>query len=325
MHDAFSLSCLGQAFNQPKFSSCAQWNTNATTFADRTSIGSQPAGLFITGRNGIHATVPDTGRILIWPNGSSGVNDTISADLVLPFSIFVTNNEDIYVDNGALYGRVEKRRLNTTRIEPVMLVNKSCTGIFMDARNYLYCSSAEEHQVFATELNRVAGTGCPGPVSNMLDHPHGIFVTKNFSLYVSDTYNDRIQRFDRGQLSAITVAGSGGTVYFILSRPTGIVLDADENLFIVDSGNHRILRFVSDRFQCLFGCSGTGGSSASDLNGPRSMAFDREGHIFVTDSHNNRIQTFRLIQNSCGRSAFILIFSIEGSVVRFYCTATSRR
>ena len=206
-----------------------------------------------------------------------------------------------------------------------MLVNKSCTGLFVDVRNYLYCSSAEEHQVFATELNRVAGKGCPGPVSNMLDHPHGIFVTTKFSLYVSDTHNNRIQRFDPGQTSALTVAGSGARVYFILNRPTGVVLDADENLFIVDSGNHRILRFVSDTFQCLFGCSGNRGSSASDLNQPRTMAFDQEGHIFVTDARNNRIQTFRLIQNSCGRSTFILVFTIEGSFVRFYCTVTSRR
>ena len=45
------------------------------------------------------------------------MNDTIAADLVLPFSIFVTDNEDIYVDNGALYGRAEKRRFNMTRVE----------------------------------------------------------------------------------------------------------------------------------------------------------------------------------------------------------------
>ena len=187
-----------------------------------------------------------------------------------------------------------------------MLVNTSCTGLFIDARNYLYCSSAQEHRVFAVELGRdtishVAGTGCPGPATHMLDHPYGIFVTANFSLYVSDTYNNRIQRFDAGQGNAITVAGFGAVVHFVLNRPTGIALDADEHLFIVDSGNHRILRFVSNTFQCLFGCSGRSGSSANDLNQPITMAFDREGHVFVTDSNNDRIQKFRLTQNSCGR------------------------
>ncbi|CAF1473626.1 unnamed protein product, partial [Rotaria sp. Silwood1] len=55
----------------------------------------------------------------------------------------------------------------------------------------------------------VAGTGCPGPVPNMLDHPHGIFVDTKLNLYVADTGNNRIQFFSPGIENAKTIAGFG--------------------------------------------------------------------------------------------------------------------
>ncbi|CAF3956995.1 unnamed protein product [Rotaria sp. Silwood1] len=80
-----------------------------------------------------------------------------------------------------------------------------------------------------TVLMVVAGTGCPGPVPNTLDHPHGIFVDEQLNLYVADTDNNRIQLFSPGQTQAMTVAGFGAKSYFILNRPTDIALDADES------------------------------------------------------------------------------------------------
>jgi sugar lactone lactonase YvrE len=192
---------------------------------------------------------------------------------------------------------------------PVMQIDSSCTGLFIDIYNSLYCSSADKHRVFKIGLVNntndlimtVVGTPCPGPVSNMLDHPHGIFVDKNNrTLYVADTYNNRIQRFPSGQFNAITVAGFGATMTFLLNKPTGVILDADDNLFIVDSYNHRIIRSIANEFQCLIGCSGGSGTSANQLHNPQTMAFDTIGNIFVTDSNNHRIQKFSLLQSSCG-------------------------
>jgi len=175
----------------------------------------------------------------------------------------------------------------TTTIESkngksVMHINSSCTGLFVDISYSLYCSSTKEHSVFKVGLDLntstpvvVAGTGCPGPVTNMLDHPHGLFVDENFNLFVADTHNNRIQRFQSDQPNAVTVAGFGGPVSFILNRPTSIVVDGDDYLFIVDSGNHRMIRSISKGFECLFGCSGKSGASMSELNNPQTMSFDK--------------------------------------------------
>src|SRR5690606_38367985 len=117
-------------------------------------------------------------------------NRTIHGKFDNLWSIFVTTNDDIYIDNSYL---------NTTNYEIVMNINSSCTGLFVDIKNNLYCSSADKHRVFKRELNvdtilpiTTAGTGCPGPLSNMLDHPHGIFIDGDFNLYVADTFNNRI-------------------------------------------------------------------------------------------------------------------------------------
>jgi sugar lactone lactonase YvrE len=139
----------------------------------------------------------------------------------------------------------------------------------------------------------------------MLDHPHGIFVDEEYSLFVADTHNNRIQRFESGQLNAVTIAGFGTLVTYILNRPTSIVVDADGYLFIVDSGNHRIIRSMLNGFQCLFGCSGDSGSSMNQLNNPQTMAFDKDGNILVTDLNNRRIQKFSLVQNSCSTYFYI--------------------
>ncbi|CAF1391947.1 unnamed protein product [Rotaria sp. Silwood1] len=106
-----------------------------------------------------------------------------------------------------------------------------------------------------TVLMVVAGTGCPGPVPNTLDHPHGIFVDEQLNLYVADTDNNRIQLFSPGQTQAMTVAGFGAKSYFILNRPTDIALDADGYLYIVESQNYRIIRSMPNGFRCLVGCS----------------------------------------------------------------------
>jgi DNA-binding beta-propeller fold protein YncE len=202
--------------------------------------------------------------------------------------------------------------MNATNSEPVMNVRSSCTGLFVDINNTLYCSSVNEHRVVKVKLNSetmmpivAAGTGCPGPVPNMLDHPHGIFVDINFDLYVADTDNHRIQRFAPDQSSATTVAGFGASIYFILNRPTSVVLDADGYLFIVESHNHRIIRSIPDGFQCVAGCSDGSGATSGQLHNPQTMAFDSHGNIFVTDMNNHRIQKFILVYGSYGMFVYL--------------------
>ena len=150
-------------------------------------------------------------------------------------------------------------------------------------------------------LSIVAGVGCSGSVSSMLNSPAGIFVTIHFDLYVADYNNDRVQLFRSGESSATTVVGIGAPGTFVIFRPTGIVLDGDGYLFVVDQMNHRVIGSGPNGYRCVVGCSESGGTDFNQLNEPNTMSFDSAGNIFVADLGNTRIQKFFLLNNSCGK------------------------
>ncbi len=249
----------------------------------------------------------ENGRIQIWFDNNVNSIKTLSGSLSTPHSIFITINDDIYVDNGNINGRVEKWSLETNNGIVEMYVDQKCYSLFVDINDTLYCSMRDRHQVVAKPLNStsdmfkiVAGVGCAGSSLNSLDSPHGIFVDINFDLYVADCGNDRIQLFYSNQLEGRIVVGSQAANTITLNCPTGIVLDGDNYLFIVDSDNHRIVGSGPNGFRCLIGCYGNG-SASNTLYYPTSMAFDSDGNIFVTDSQNNRIQKYILFNNTLGK------------------------
>ena len=252
-----------------------------------------------------------TGIIQIWDNDSSiNPSKTISGDLSDPRSIFVTNNGDIYVDNGHTNGRVDKWIAENNTWMTVMSVQSACYGLFMDIYNNLYCSIFEHHQVIKKWLNDitntttiVAGTSAQGSASDMLHNPIGIFVTINLDLYVADYGNNRIQLFRSGQQNGTTVAGDGSSPATIeLGHPTGIVLDGDQHLFIADQTNHRIIRSDKYGFYCILGCS----SNHSPFNYPTTISFDSYGNLYVTDKDTHQIQKF--VKNYfCGKTLFSFV------------------
>ena len=300
---------LVRSFNQPKFCSNATWNLNAVIFANSTIIGFQPHALFVTTNNTTVVPSYTTGQILIWHNNATGnPTTTISVGFSFPWGIFVISDGQIFVDNSATDGRVDRWTLNGTRLSSTFFPCSRCSGLFVDVNNHLYCSARDRHQVLRQSLSDpsdgltiVAGTGCSGSTDELLNRPHGIFVTRDLDIYVADTNNNRVQLFRSGQRDGSTLPGNRSTETIALNRPLALVVDADGYLFIVDSGNHRIVGSDRNGFRCLVGCSRVSGAGSSQLNIPHTMSFDVDGNIFVTDHVNNRIQKFVFISDSCGK------------------------
>ena len=221
--------------------------------------------------------------------------------------MFVTANGDIYSYDSS-NTQVNVWPLRNMSNHPVMFVSSHCRDLFIDTNNTLYCSMSELQQVVAKSLNdpmntlrTVAGTGCSGSALDMLAYPRGIFVDLSFSLFVADSGNNRIQRFNPGQLNASTVAGNGVSGSITLSAPIGIVLDGHGYLFIVDCNNHRIIGSGPNGFRCVAGCMNSSGSASNQLSYPQSISFDSNGNIWVADTSNARIQKFVLKNNAGGK------------------------
>ncbi|CAF1309266.1 unnamed protein product [Adineta steineri] len=245
----------------------------------------------------------------MWHEESVNPTKIISGNFIEPWSLFVTSNGDIYIDDGTKNGRVQKWSAETNTFVTVMNVHLPCNGLFVDISNTLYCSMFYHDQVVKRSLNDAAmtsnlvaaGTGSEGSASNQLDGPGGIFVDVNLDLYVTDCDNERVQLFPPKESNGITVAGSKSLNPTItLVCPTGIILDAEKYLFIVDNNNHRIVGSGVNGFRCLVGCYGVG-SQSNQLRYPFSLSFDHSGNIFVTDQSNHRIQKFLLMKDSFGK------------------------
>jgi hypothetical protein len=245
----------------------------------------------------------------VWNENSNNPTNIISGNFTNPESLFVTSNGDIYIDDGQINGQVQKWIAKTNTTVTVMNVKSQCYGLFVDTNDTLYCSMPVNHQVVKRSLNDpemtsvivAAGTGSQGSAFNELNQPAGIFVDANFDLYVADSLNNRVQLFQSGESSGITLAGKESPNPTInLDCPTGIVLDAEKYLFIVDNLNHRIVGSGLNGFRCLAGCYGWG-SQSNRLNFPNSFSFDRFGNMFVADFGNSRIQKFEYLESCFGK------------------------
>jgi tripartite motif-containing protein 71 len=112
----------------------------------------------------------------------------------------------------------------------------------------------------------------------------GLAVSGNF-LYVSDSFNDRIQRF--------TLDGGGGTEIVgpgRLAYPRGLTVDG-LRLLVADDKHHRIAVFdTGGRFLSTF-AQGPG-SGYGQLDSPFGIAVDSGGRVFVADDLNHRVVRF---------------------------------
>lgn len=84
--------------------------------------------------------------------------------------------------------------------------------------------------------------GSPGSGPGQFLNPHGISVDPEGNIYVADTENHRVQKFDsRGRF--IEEVGGFGWQTAQFNRPMGLTAREGLNIYVADSQNRRILRF----------------------------------------------------------------------------------
>ena len=126
------------------------------------------------------------------------------------------------------------------------------------------------------EYELVATWGSLGADDGRFNNPTGIAVDGEGNVYVADTRNDRIQKFDSTGAFLLKWGseGSGDGEFY---SPQDIALDADGNVYVVDSS--RIQVFDSNgTFIRKWGSYGTG---EEQLQSPRSIAFDADNNAYV--------------------------------------------
>jgi sugar lactone lactonase YvrE len=186
---------------------------------------------------------------------------------------------------------------------------KHPSGIAVDASGIIYVADTENNKIrkitAAGVVSTFAGSGTGGSIDGTgvgasFDHPFGIAVDASGTVYVADTYNNKIRKITpAGEVS--TFAGSGaagsaegsGTAASFYS-PTGVTVDASGTVYVT-SGDHKIRKITPAGVVSTLAGSGTKG--AVDGNGtqasfydPWGITVDASGTVYVADNNNHKIR-----------------------------------
>ncbi|HEY3475031.1 MAG TPA: NHL repeat-containing protein, partial [Anaerolineales bacterium] len=168
----------------------------------------------------------------------------------------------------------------------------------------LYVADSRNHRIlhistdgtllheWGTFADNATGNAPPGT----FNEPWGVAVGPDGSVYVSDTWNHRLQKFtESGEL--ITTWGQYGQpipeapeTQSSFWGPRGVAVDSQGRVFVADTGNKRIAVFDEDgNYVTEFG---TAGLDPGQFDEPVGVAVADDGTVYVTDTWNQRIQSF---------------------------------
>jgi sugar lactone lactonase YvrE len=130
--------------------------------------------------------------------------------------------------------------------------------------------------------------GSQGGGDGQFEFPAGVAVG-NDSVYVTDFYNARVQRFDPngGYLSQWGGYGSGDGEF---RQPSAIALAPDGTVYVLEMDGSRVQHFTaSGGYLEQWGSFGSGNGQFDNGSG---LAVDQDGNVYVADTYNRRVQKF---------------------------------
>ena len=181
-------------------------------------------------------------------------------------------------------------------------------GIAVDSANFVYVADSGNNRIqkfiFATPCPagttqtstgicfklKIPATGvAAGTADGLFNSPRAVAVDSAGNIYVADTGNHRIQKFNSAGTFQDKVGSYGSNSTQFIS-PRGIAV-AGTVVYVADTGNNRIQKFDATTLDFVGGF-GSPGTTDGLLNSPEGIAVDSEGNIYVADTANIRIQKF---------------------------------
>jgi sugar lactone lactonase YvrE len=125
--------------------------------------------------------------------------------------------------------------------------------------------------------------GGKGAGRGQFDFPRGIAADHSGNILVSDSNNNRIQKFSPPGVF-VSMFGAAGRSRGEFQEPNGIAVDSKGNIYVADVSNHRVQKLSSDgRF--LMEWKGP----APGFYGPRDVWVTPDDFVYVVDQGRSRI------------------------------------
>jgi DNA-binding beta-propeller fold protein YncE len=171
-------------------------------------------------------------------------------------------------------------------------VLKRPTGVVFDQsqqRLFVADTAESDIKVFDLEGRLLMVIGKLGSALGEFNRPTYMAIWRN-ELYITDTFNARIQVLDLDSGNSIRSIGTRGTYVGQLSMPKGVALDSDGNVYVVESLHDHLLVF-NRKGEFLLPIGGTGYSSGNFYL-PAGLWIDSRNRVYVADMFNGRVVTY---------------------------------
>ncbi len=137
--------------------------------------------------------------------------------------------------------------------------------------------------------------GKAGVDDGEFNSPTGIALDKDGNIYVADTDNHSIQKFDKDGTFLARWGGEPSSEEGQFYYPRGLATGPDGEVYVADSGNNRLQKFDAEG-TCMQAWGKFGfawrGADMGKFDVPWGVATDKDGNIYVADTSNARIQKF---------------------------------
>jgi sugar lactone lactonase YvrE len=228
--------------------------------------------------------------------GGNGKGSQLN-QLQLPYSIYVDDNQTIYVADygnnrivewrcGATNGQIvaggsEKgNRTNQLNRPTDLTVDKERDDLIIcDYGNRRIMRWPRQYGINGQIM--IANIDC-----------NGLIMDNNGYLYVSDYRRDEVRRWKINDTYGTLVAGGNGKGNHLnqLDNPTFIFIGEDHSIYVSDWNNDRVMKWVEGVQEGTVVVGGQSeGDTLSQLPGPHGLIVDRLGTIYVADCNKHRI------------------------------------
>ncbi len=181
-------------------------------------------------------------------------------------------------------------------------------GMVVDNENrFLYVADASLDQVLVYDADKLtlirrigtAGKGHTLTESGQFSVPTNVALDADNNLYVTDTYNNRVEIFDADG-NFIRAWGKAGDRPGTFMRPKGIAIDVDGHVWVADAMEDRVQCFTPDG-QLLIWMGGHG-TLPGQFRTLAGLYIDKNNRIFTSEQYPGRVQMFRYIPDDDARA-----------------------
>jgi sugar lactone lactonase YvrE len=268
----------------------------------------RPYGVGVDSKGLIYAADQGVGAVFIFNPETKAVQLIASgkeAHFGMLSGLALDDNDTLFVTDMKLH-RVDVFAPNTHQLLAAFGgdVLADPAAIALDTENrfaYVVDTQSDVVDVFDADTYKfLRKIGTPGKKHMLTDPgdfalPEGVAVDNDGNVYVTDTFNDRVEIFDAdGEF--ISTFGKNGDGPGHFERPKGIAIDCDGHIWVADSAQDRVKVF--DKNGRLLIYFGEHGEYPGRFMGVFGLAIDKNNRVITSETYPGRVQMFRYITDA---------------------------